>query len=161
MKTQFQFIKLVFTGIVTFFIAGNLPAQELDQIKSIVESRHYVFVAQTAQPMRGGTRQLTSGYELRVAGDTITSYLPYFGRAYVAPFDPSEGGIKFTAVKANYQMKPARNGGWNIQIKPADAGDVRQLTLSISSKGFASLQVISTNRQDISFNGYIKTIETP
>jgi hypothetical protein len=161
MKTQFQFIKPVFTGILTFFIAGNLPAQELDQIKSIVESRHYVFVAQTAQPMRGGTRQLTSRYELRVAGDTITSYLPYFGRAYVAPFDPSEGGIKFIAVKANYLMKPARNEGWNIQIKPADAGDVRQLTLSISSKGFASLQVISTNRQDISFNGYIKTIETP
>ena len=42
---------------------------------------------------------LSPYYYLKVSKDTVVAYLPYFGRAYTAPADPTEGGIKFTSTK--------------------------------------------------------------
>jgi hypothetical protein len=104
----------------------------------------------------GRFRQLnTSEYDLRIAGDSVISYLPYFGRAYSAPLDPSKSGIQFTSTNFKYEQSPRKKGGWNILIEPKDANDVRQLTLLVTESGSASLQVISNNRQSISFNGYV------
>ena len=126
-----------------------------EEIKRIVDSQNYIFKAQMANPQTGSTRQLSPDYDLTITKDTIISYLPYFGRAYVAPVDPAQGGIKFTSTKFDY--KPAKdNKAWQITIKPKDATDIQQLYLSIFDNGYATLQVISTNRQGISFNGYVE-----
>ena len=124
-------------------------------VKNMVEAQDYVFVAQSALPMSGRVRQLTSEYDLQIGKDTIVAYLPYFGRAYVAPIGSNDGGINFLSKDFDYQKADRKKGGWDISIKPRDAKDVQQLTLNISSDGYASLQVTSNNRQAISFNGYI------
>lgn len=124
-------------------------------IEKKVQDKQYTFIAQSASPMRGSIRQLSPGYDLRVAGDSVIAYLPYFGRAYTAPDNLTGGGIKFTSIKADYQVKARNKGGWDITIKPKDASDVQQLNLTVFQNGSASLQVTTTNRQPISFNGYI------
>lgn len=73
-----------------------------DEVNTMIESRNYIFKARTVNPQNSVSRQLTSEYDLTVSRDTIISYLPYFGRAYVAPINPSEGGIKFTSPKFEY-----------------------------------------------------------
>lgn len=147
----FLFLFIILAGS----LITNAQEKKPGEIKRIVESKNYVFVARMANPQVGSSRQLTPDYDLTITSDTVISYLPYFGRAYVAPIDPSEGGIKFTSTKFDY--KPEYDGKqWKITIKPKDASDVRQLYLDIFDNGTASLQVISTNRQTISFNGYIK-----
>jgi len=153
-------------ALLTFCsLPGHLNAQDTKQekqaakaaaIKNLVDSQTYVFVAQTALPMSGRTRQLTTDYDLRVTKSSIVSYLPYFGRAYQAPIDPTKGGLQFTSKDFEYTATPGKKGGWSIQIKPKDYRDVQQMTLSISDNGYGTLQVISTNRQPISFNGYIQ-----
>src|SRR4051812_21227117 len=80
-------------------------ASEAD-MKKLLESKDFLFTAQSVNPMRGGTRNLTSEYDLKVQPDTITAYLPFFGRAYTAPIDPNEGGIKFTSTKFSYSAQP-------------------------------------------------------
>lgn len=124
-------------------------------LKSSIDSQSYVFRAQMVMPMGGTSRQLTSDYDVRVGKDTIWCYLPYFGRAYTAPLDASNGGIKFTSTKFDYKMSVGKKGGWNILIKPSDAGDVQQLFLSVSAGGYANLQVTDVNKQPISFSGYV------
>ena len=124
--------------------------------ESILSSKNYTFIAQSVTPMGGRNRQLTSEYDLRVLGDSVVSYLPYFGRAYTAPIDPSQGGIQFTSTVFEYEHVPRSNGGWIITIKPSDAKDVRQLTLTVTEKGYGTLQVISNSRQSISYNGYVQ-----
>ena len=111
--------------------------------------------------MSGRTRQLTSDYDVKVTKAQVVSYLPYFGRAYSAPIDPSQGGIQFTSKDFDYTTTPRKKGGWDIQLKPKDYRDVQQMSLSITEDGYASLQVTSTNRQLISFTGYITAIKTP
>jgi hypothetical protein len=130
-------------------------ASKESSIKNMVDARNYVFVAQTALPVTGGMRQLTSYYDLKVSKDTIVSALPYFGRAYTAPIDPTEGGINFTSTKFDYTTTERKKGGWDVSIKTKDGKDAQQLFLTISENGYAALQVTSNNRQAISFNGYI------
>lgn len=126
-------------------------------IQEKVKEQHFVFQAQNVLPIRGRSRNVaTDNYTLKVTSDTITAYLPYFGRAYVAPMDPSQGGIQFTSTKFQYVKTAGRKGGWNIVIKPDDVREIQRLILSVSSEGYASLQVISTHRDPISFNGIIE-----
>jgi hypothetical protein len=138
-------------------------AAHVAEIKNIVEAQNYVFKANYVSPVRGISRALTSDYDLTVSKDTVTAFLPYFGRAYTAPYNPTEGGIKFTNTHFSYNSKAGKKDGWTVIIKPtgkdkniSDWRDVQTLTLSISSEGYASLQVISSNRDPISFNGTIE-----
>jgi hypothetical protein len=129
------------------------------QIKNMVEARNYVFKAQTAIPTAGSVRQLNSDFDLRVSKDTIVSDLPYFGRAYTAPINPSEGPLRFTSTDFQYTATGKKKGGWDITITPKDRQDPRQLTLTIFENGTASVVVTSYNRQPISFNGYVTARE--
>ncbi len=131
-------------------------ASKVALIKNLVESQHYVFVAQMVLPMNGNTRQLTSEYDVKVSKDTISSYLPYFGRAYSASLNPDDAGIKFVSKDFKYKTTSHKKGVWDIQISPVDTKNVQQLNFFISEDGYASLQVILTDRQSISFNGYVK-----
>jgi len=129
-------------------------------IKNMVDGPHFFFSAEYALPQRGGTKQLTSEYDLKVTKDSIIAYLPYYGQAYLAP-NPgeTEGGIKFTSTNFSYKQSIKKNG-WEITIKPKDHDisnwrDVQQMFLTISPDGYASLSVISSNRDPISFQGDI------
>ncbi|SFD90551.1 protein of unknown function [Chitinophaga sp. CF118] len=156
-------LQKISTGLITLILlsSSGLHAQKKDDLKKeaieqMVTSHNYVFKAQTVLPTGAvPNRQLTAEYDLQVSPDTIICYLPYFGRAYTAPMDPTKGGIKFTSTKFDYKETQRKKGGWDILIKPHDTQDASQLSLSISSTGYASLQVISNNRQPISFSGYI------
>jgi hypothetical protein len=151
--------------LVTCLFAAALPQFSIAQnkkdsvkaakINELIQNQDYTFKAQSTTPLAGRLRQLTSDYDLRVSKETIVSQLPYFGRAYSAPINPAEGGIQFTSKDFEYTVTDKKKGGWDILIKFKDAKDVQQMQLSIFNNGTASLQVISNNRQAISFNGYI------
>jgi hypothetical protein len=142
--------------IVCLVMLGDLSAQDAKEIKNLVENQNYVFIAQTALPATGSSRPLSPEYTVKVSKDTIISDLPYFGRAYSAPIGKTDGGIKFTSNTFEYTKEIHKKGGWDILIKPKDASEVQQLSFSISENGYSTLKVISTNRQAISFYGYIK-----
>lgn len=161
-----KFSLIITLSILSFTCMFNAASAQDDKqtkeqkkeaaIKEKVESQHYAFVAQTAIPMGMRIRQLTSDYELKVSKDTLEAYLPYFGRAYTATIGSSDGGINFKTTDFTYTSAPTKKGGWNITIVPKNAGDTRQMILSISASGYANLQVNSNNKQTISFNGYIQ-----
>jgi hypothetical protein len=130
------------------------------EVKKMVEDNNYTFVANFAIPQEGGTRQLTSTYDLRITKDSVIAFLPYYGRAYLAPINPTRGGIEFTSTNFSYDKGQRKNGNWDILIKPKDNNitdwrDVEQLRLNISPDGYASLSIISSNRDPISFWGDI------
>ncbi len=125
-------------------------------LEKAIEKQYYVFGAQSATPMSGMTRNLSAGYEVKVTKDSVISYLPYFGRAYAAPLPNAEGGIKFTSTKFNYSMSANKKGTWDISIKFNDVNDTREFTFSISQDGYGTLQVLSADRQAISFYGYVE-----
>jgi hypothetical protein len=157
-------LKNILTVLISaLFIACSGPqiltAEEnanASTIRSKVETKNFVFQAQSASPQGGRFIQLTSPYDVRIKNDTLVTFLPYFGRAFVAPINPAEGGIRFNSTSFDYTVENRKKGGWNVLITPQDARDVRLLQFIITETGNATLQVLSNNRQPITFNGFIE-----
>lgn len=149
-------LKSLFGLIVLAFSSVSAQAQQLNktEVKQAIDSKNFVFKAQTVLPMTGMSRYLTTEYDVKLLGDSVVAYLPYFGRAYSVTYGEG-GGIDFTSSKFDYKVEQRRKGGWNVTVTPEDTRDVRQLSLAISENGYATLQVISNNKQPISYNGYI------
>jgi hypothetical protein len=161
-------IKISCAMLITAFCLNTLYAQTKADKKSIkaaeitkmINTQNYIFVANYVNPSRGGGRALTSDYDLSVSKDSVIAYLPYFGRAYMADYGSTDGGIKFTWTHFDYTVTN-KNKNWDILISPknkniGDPKGVQNIRLDISSDGYASLQVISENRDPISFNGNIQ-----
>ncbi|MBO9619609.1 MAG: DUF4251 domain-containing protein [Niabella sp.] len=135
---------------------------------AMMDDQRYTFVAQSVVPTEdarynvrnlfpGGSNlyQLTSRYDLKITPDSVIAYLPFFGRSYTAPVDPTKGGIQFTSTKFNYK-KTIRKGNYEIQIDLRDNNDVKSLYLTASPSGYASLRIINLNKTPIAYNGIIE-----
>ena len=164
-----NFMKNVFILFTCMLIAASnvVQAQErrtkkerqqeqIEKVRQLIDMQDYKFVAQQALPMSGRSMILTSEYDLFISKDTLNAYLPYFGRAYVAPADPTEGGIKFISVDFDYTIEPAKRGGWTVLLTTKDVKIQFKLILNITSSGTASLSVNDITRQTISFHGFIE-----
>jgi hypothetical protein len=140
---------------------ADKKAKQEAEIRQIIDSQNFVFKPQTALPMGGQSRQLTSDYDLRVTKDKVVSYLPYYGRAYSSTPGTSVGPLDFTSKNFEYNITPTKkNDGWDIVIKPKDGQQVREMLLTAFKNGSANLTVTSNDRQNISFNGYITANKT-
>lgn len=155
-------MKTILPLLLICLLAGSCASsrsQDIDEnnaTASLVNAGNFLFRVQTATPMNGRLIQLTSEYEVKVTKDSIISFLPYFGRAFTAPMDPTKGGINFTSTQFSNKLRQRRNGGWELTIKPSDAPEIQTFNFSITPSGYATLQVTSTNRQPISFYGKIE-----
>ena len=153
--------KYLFKNLMPFLVLvlgfqAALAQNESNGLADAIATKQFVFKAQTVFPNFGAARQVTGeGYDVKLTGDSLVSYLPYFGRAYAAPLG-TEGGIKFTSTQFDYAVKNRKKGGWNIVIKPADVSNFREFLLNVSENGSATLRALSNNRQPISFNGKIE-----
>ena len=148
---------LTVSALLIAAIAGAQPAGDKNAaIKNLIESQNYVFRASTVLPMHGPSRQLTDIWDLTITKTAVSSYLPYFGRAYAAS-DPTNNPMQFNANDFDYTLKPHKKNGWDVLIKPKGlkSNDVQQLTMSISSDGYANLQVIFNTRDAISYTGTV------
>ena len=126
------------------------------QLAEKVDNSRYTFMARSANPTGGRTVQLSLGYySLKITKDTIEAFLPYYGRAYVAPMPTDEGGIKFVSTNFDYQVKEGKNN-WQVMIEPNDTPSKVKMYLNIGKTGYGSLSVQDNNRQAISFSGTIE-----
>lgn len=133
-----------------------------NEVNQRVNDFNFTFKATYAYPTGYRSIYLSPFYDVKVNPDTVRAYLPYYGRAYVAPMNPSEGGIKFTSTDFDYQVAPGRKkGNWQVNIRTKDTGREIFLYFDIWENGTARLNVTDTNRQPISFQGDMETKNTP
>lgn len=157
--------KVIALAILIIFNIGGLKAQskkaarqkeKLQEVQKLIDSKRFTFKVQTVQPMRGGSINITSDYELEIKKDTLNSYLPYYGRAFTAPMNPTESGLIFTTQDFDYNIEKKKKGMKNITIVPKNRAQyARQFNLTVSELGYATLQVTANNRDAITYTGYI------
>lgn len=119
-------------------------------------------MADYAYPQSFQPIYLSPRYDVTVTPDTVTAYLPYFGRAYRAPMISSEGGIKFESTNFESEVeKGKKDGEWLVTIRTKDTSNATVLNFHLWNNGTAQLDVSDQNRQSISFKGTIedKSIE--
>jgi hypothetical protein len=163
---------LVFIITLTFVVVGfaqkgeksgkelriEKEANKIELIKNLLDSRNYVFNATHALPMGGSSIFLNSSYDLTIKGDSVYSYLPYFGVAYQAEYGDRNGGIQFEEPVGDYSVESSKSGK-QIRFKVKAPKDSYQFLLSVSDLGYANLQVTCNNRQPINFYGTIEEVE--
>jgi hypothetical protein len=129
--------------------------QKNQSLKSRIDSRNYGFKAMSATSKNGRTVQLTTGYGMNLMRDSLQVDLPYYGRAYTSSY-PASGdmGIRFNSQDFSYVADSTKNGGWDITIKPKGK-NVSAIYLSISSSGYCTVRISSSDRDPISYYGTI------
>ena len=155
-------LSLIITGCST---SKGLTKEEKIAIETAlreaIENRTFVVEVNQALPMGGNMRILTSPYSLTVNGDEVKSHLPFFGRAYNAPYGGGEGLI-FESTITDYQLSFDKKGKALIEFKTKSKEDQLAYRVNIFTNGSASIDVTSVNRQSISFAGKAsppKTVE--
>lgn len=139
--------------------SGKNVSVDKDEVNTMINNKEFIFVADRVNPLRGRSRHLTSEYDVTVKNDSLVSYLPYFGRAYQAPMNPSEGGIQFTSTNFSYEVSAKNKNGWQVVIRPKDQSGVQEFFFTIFDNGSATLNVTSTHKDPIVFSGNIEKIE--
>jgi hypothetical protein len=147
---------LAFLFLPTFLIAQNNDDITRQQVVSyLLDNHHFRFIADWATSENGRRMELDNENDLDISKEEIKVNLPYFGTSYSSRIDPSDNGIRFTLKNFDYTTLKRKKDGWNIVIKGKDASNSPTLNLTVFSNGKATLQVTSSNRQSISYDGYI------
>ena len=122
------------------------------KVRQAVDGRAYTVEMNYIYPQCMASRHLDYGYTLRISGDSIYSYLPYFGRAYSVPYNGGNG-LNFKGVMDYYKVTRTKKDCTDVVLGVKDDGDEYQYTMNIYDNGTVSLGVFSRNRESISFSG--------
>jgi hypothetical protein len=159
MKKNPLFELAVLLGLLFFYACGSAQtAVEKEKlatdVRNAVEIPDFTFKATYAYPTGYKSIYLSPYYDVKVSPDTVAAYLPYYGRAYRAPMNPSEGGYRFTSTDFEYRVdKGKKKDNWDVEITLRDVGRPVTFRFDIWENGTARLIVEDVDRQSISFQG--------
>lgn len=122
-------------------------------VDSMLADRHYTVRVNTMHPMRGRSVSVSPDFNMRVSGDSLYCYLPYFGRAYSVPYNSREGALDFEAVVDCYTMEAEKRGGMGITFTTKSADDELQFRLTVFDNGNTSISIVPQRRDMIRFEG--------
>ena len=128
-----------------------------NSIKALLDAKHYTFEPSSMTPTGGRTRQLNGGFAMDVRGDTLRVYLPYAGKAYSAPYNPSDAGYDFTSTKYEYSVKEGKKNKYEVEIKVKDRPGNAEFDITVYDNGTAYMRASSNDKSGISYNGIIKS----
>ncbi|MBW7889888.1 MAG: DUF4251 domain-containing protein [Chitinophagaceae bacterium] len=163
MKKQLYFVpvSIILYIAIVFFTTGCSATRSLadvspEAIGKAIESDNWIFSANQAYPQRGRSVNLTGIYEVLSRKDTVTSHLPYYGRAYTAQIGQTTSPLDF--MTTDFDLGKTRNdkGKWTINIKPKDNREIQSFDFVLYENGSARLNVLMTNRSPINFSGSVR-----
>ena len=149
-------VLLIFTQLACSPAKQSSGTASNEEIAQAIATDNWIFIADRALPPRGRSRNLTGHYEVRFSKDTITAYLPYFGRAYSAPIGETTSPLDFKTTDFSISKEQNDKGRWNITIKPKDYKEVQSFDFTLYENGSAQLNVQLANRSPISFSGFVR-----
>lgn len=170
-KFNFSLVSLLTLTFIVFSLTNTLAQEKskkqlkeekkLEQQKQttiLVESKEFVFIAETVMPQSGRTRTLTTNdYTVEFHPDFIKSDLPFFGRAYSGVGYGGDDGMRFEGQPKEFTIEKTKKGH-EIKVEVKGANDTYTLLLSVFFDGNANLSINSNNRSPISYNGVIEVI---
>lgn len=157
---KIQVYTLVSTFIAIFLMLGcksQLSLAEQEKLINAVEYRNYVITPSMALPMNWKSINLTPSYYLKVYPDSLSVYLPYYGRSYQAPMDSKDIGYDFSSTNFEYSVQQTKDM-WEIIIEPRDYKRGVKLYVSIGNTGYADIRIQDNDRQGISYSGTVEAL---
>lgn len=142
-------------GCATTADRAEARKQMAQQVEQALADRHFSISVDMMYPRRGRTVNLTTDYSLEVRGDTLISYLPYFGRAYNLPYGGGKG-LNFTAPITGYQALKVKKDMTRVIIETQNDEDQYIYQIELFDNGSASVYVNSRERESINYTGRMR-----
>jgi len=134
-------------------------AETARQVAERLDARQYTVCMEYVTPQRMYGHPIGPEYYIRVSGDTLESYLPYFGRAFgPLPYDGGMG-LNFTALLDEYQVVRKKKNRTDVSMSVHNDEDRYLYRLEVYDSGEASLYISALKHDFIGFNGYVETDE--
>ena len=106
-------------------------------------------------PVSASIKYVGGEFFLEVKGDTLRSYLPYFGAVYHSSYNMGNA-LDFEQKMESFQQVRKKKNCTTIYISVRTAEDFFKYTLNIFDNGRFDLYVLPVNRQSISYDGELK-----
>ena len=103
--------------------------------------------------MRYGSRTVTPDFYLELKGDTVRSYLPYFGQAYQSSMMSPSQGLNFETKAIGMKVSQPKKNLSRIEIDMRTDEDTYYYVVELYDSGQAYIHVRSQHRDPISFDG--------
>ena len=152
-----KYLPAILVMIITS--CGSVTTSDTSDIGKLLEGKQYVFIAQTAFPARGSSVSIAgANYDLKVIRDSVSVYLPFYGRVTDLSAGRTGGPVELNTKEISYSIAKKKSR-WEVTITPTNPSGVRQINLSVSDNGFADLQVVSTNRDNMNYHGTVEALK--
>ena len=134
--------------------------EKFEEAKKLFESKNYEFVARSASPQGGGNIDMTTNQNLiRVKGDTLDIYMPFFGVSYMPEYG-GRGTIEITGKPESYELTTnKKKKSFRIEFRIKNDFDTYDMTIDAGYSGYGTLSVTSNKRSSISYWGTIDEIQ--
>ncbi len=159
-----NFLSIVFVCTLALSVAGCTASRSVamsdadlvtaGQVKKMLSERLFKVDFDRAYPMTAPSFSLTYPYYISVIGDRVESFLPYFGRAYTAPYGGGEG-LRFEGTVSEYSETVKKNGRREIDFRATTREDTYNFSLTVFPLGECNLVITPSQKQSISFSGRI------
>lgn len=162
MRTRLLLVKCFLAGILvsgcstmTKVEREARDAERAEYVAKALDNGHYKIGIDLMLTRRMGSKPVTSDWELEVRGDTLVSYLPYFGVAYEATYGRSTG-LDFTAPIKSYEDSGFHKGKRTIRLRANSDEDVIDYYIEVMESGSAFIDVTPRKREGISYSGNLE-----
>lgn len=127
------------------------------RVRERLAKRHYKIDITMMQPQNFPARALTTPHFVEVAGDSIYSYLPYYGRAYSVSYGGG-AALDFEArITAYSEQRIERKHLTRCRLLVKTDEDSYVFTIEVFDNATSTVDVHSQNRDFILFSGEMDT----
>ncbi|GAA4296831.1 DUF4251 domain-containing protein [Aestuariibaculum suncheonense] len=154
----------------------STPA-EIEALKKLVDSKSFYIESEWAYPqvsaamsqvlnsplMRGtgnggGSINLIGNPNfLKLEGDSITSYLPYYGeRRMGAAYGGTDNGIEFKGLVKDYEVKANKHSGYTIRFDATSNNENFDVSIDLYPNMKSSMTLNGNTRTTIMYTGNVK-----
>ncbi len=146
--------KVTFICIILSLLASCASSISFtSEMKNNIEAKKITIHVENIYPMSGSVVMDASGYSLQIKGDSVYSYLPYYGRAYQLPYGGGKG-LTFNSRINKYNQKYDKKGLSEITLSTKTDEDTYTFTITLSPTKSASVYLQCNNRQPITYIGH-------
>ena len=128
-------------------------------IAMAVTSRQLRIDISQMSTLRYGSKTVSSDFFLELRGDTLRSYLPYWGQAYQAPMGSTSIGLNVEAPILRYSQTRPKPTKTLLELDVRTLEDTYHYFIDLYDTGEAYIHVRSLSHDPISFDGNFAPIE--
>ncbi len=153
----------VFSLTLMFIISGcgsTASTNNPEMVSSLVNTRQFEIENTWLFPLSGNRVNLigNSNY-IRMKGDSVDVYLPYYGVRHSGGGYNSENGIVYKGIARDFKIvNNAAKNLYDMSFKGMQGSESLNFFITVYGNGNTNTSVNSSQRQSISYTGKIKAL---